>query len=300
MGLVLSRDNWRVGNITSSQSGGGGCFVITGATGYIGGHIARELASFGNTVIVLTRDPNKAQCKAAGNQNVTYFPFDLSYPATLEHIRDHIKGATLIDVAWEFDGKTDSEQVYEHLELATNCIRFGISKIVAAGSLFEFDFNAGGVSENSIRSGTTPHGLAKIGLHDSLETLTTAAGIPFLWARFHYVYGHDEASRSVFGRILREPRPFQVTPRDGFYDFIEVKLLAQQVRRALEANATGVLDFGSGQAQSFTLAITEWLQIRGLSPSDYLVDPGNYNAIQQGTWPELRKLSHLLGGSLAK
>lgn len=298
---MLSRDNWRVGNVASSQSGGGGgCFVITGATGYIGGHIARELTSFGNTVTVLTRDLNKAQCKAAGNQNVTYLPFDLSYPATLEHIRDQIKGATLIDVAWEFDGKTDRDQVYEHLELAKNCIRFGISKIMAAGSLFEFDFNAGQVSENSIRSGTTPYGLAKIGLHDSLETLTNKAGVPFLWARFHYVHGNDEVSRSVFGRILREPRPFQITPRDGLYDFIEVTLLAQQVRRSLEANATGVLDFGSGQAQSFTRALTEWLQIRGLSASDYLVDPGNDNAIQQGTWPDLSKLSHLLGGSLAE
>lgn len=273
-------------------------FLITGATGYIGAHIAREILSSGHTVSVLTRDVTKGQGKTGAHQNLTYLPFNLSSAETLQSISDQITGATLIDLAWEFDGKTDHEQVQEHLELANQCIRLGISKIVSAGTLFEFNFNEGQVDENSFRSGTTQHGLAKIELHDQLEALTAAAGVPFLWTRFHYVFGNDEESRSVFGQILRGPKPFQIKPRDGLFDFIEVTSLAQQFRRALEANATGILDFGSGRAQSFTVAISEWLERRNLNSADYLVEPNINVFTQSGTWPDLAKLSQLLQGRL--
>lgn len=274
-------------------------FLITGATGYIGAHVAREILSSGHTVSVLTRDVTKGQGKTGVHQNLTYLPFNLSSVATLQSISDQITGATLIDLAWEFDGKTDHEQVREHLELANQCIRLGISKIVSTGTLFEFNFDDGQIDENSLRSGTTQHGLAKIELHDRLEVLTAAAGVPFLWARFHYVFGNDEESRSVFGQILREPKPFQIKPRDGLFDFIEVSSLAQQFRRALDVNAIGILDFGSGRAQSFTRAISDWLERRELISSDYLVDPNSETSTKSGTWPGLAKLSQLLQGRLS-
>ncbi len=274
-------------------------FLITGATGYIGAHILREILSSGHTVSVLTRDMTKGRGKIGVHQNLTYLPFNLSSAATLQSIGDQIKGATLIDLAWEFNGKTEQEQVYDHLALARECIRLGISKIVSTGTLFEFSFDDGQIDENSFRSGKTPHGLAKIELHDRLEALTAAAGVPFLWARFHYVFGNDEKSRSVFGQILRKPKPFQIKPRDGLFDFIEVSSLAQQFRRALEVNAIGILDFGSGRAQSFTRAISDWLERRELISSDYLVDPDSETSTKSGTWPDLVKLSQLLQGRLS-
>jgi uncharacterized protein YbjT (DUF2867 family) len=55
--------------------------AITGATGFVGGHLARQLAADGHEIVMIARQMRSAETPAAAV--ATFFPSDLSDPAVL-------------------------------------------------------------------------------------------------------------------------------------------------------------------------------------------------------------------------
>jgi len=187
-------------------------------------------------------------------------------------------------------------QVEEHLRFTSEMVKLGVRKVAVAGTLQELDFNQGQVDEDSPRSGKESHGAAKTELFFRLSESLAAQGVPLVWMRLHYIMGDDIGSRSIFGRILANPEPFPLNPRQGKFDFIHVRALAEQMAKVLAGNSTGTLDFGSGERLTFREVLFKWLIENGKAPSLYLteLDIASENT-EIGTWPDLMRLKRYLG-----
>jgi hypothetical protein len=113
--------------------------------------------------------------------------------------------------------------------------------------------------------------------------------------RFHYIFGDDSNSRSIFGKIAREPKPFYIEARAGKFDFIQVEILARQIAKVLAGSTVGELDFGSGRRMTFREALNAWLIQNDKDPSMYLPESDvNAASTAHGTWPTLERLSRIL------
>jgi nucleoside-diphosphate-sugar epimerase len=270
-------------------------FVITGATGYLGRHLVSRLLRDGHELIAISRkSPGEVNDIFPGNR-LASLRFDLT-SRNFESLRGvDFTGFTLVDLAWDFEPTDQSPQVRDHLTLIEKLVDLGVRKVAVSGTLQELGPNQGEIDELTPRLGTTSHGLAKTELFLRLSGLLATKKTPFLWMRLHYIIGDDWYSRSIFGRIMRDPTPFYLEPKSGEFDFIHVDQLADQIANVLSGASVGTLDFGSGDRMTFRQVLTEWLLDNGKNPSDYLHDSdGNKHIPLLGTWPRLQGLAKAL------
>jgi nucleoside-diphosphate-sugar epimerase len=270
-------------------------YFITGATGYIGQALTKQLEkSADNTIcaLVKSRSGNSAAWNKPRSNFLEVNLEDRSFTLPSNLI---LNDSVLLDLAWDFSGRPNEEQVEDHVHLAAAAIKSGVQKIVSLGTLFELGFDQGEVNEDSIRLGKSVHGLAKSLLHDSLKQLCEQKGASLLWPRVHYVYGEDLRSRSIFGKILSTPKPFLLDPRVGKFDFIELDDLVKKIEFLLKVPSEGTIDIGSGEPQTFREFLNVWLTKNNRIPSDYLPEESESTLIQQiGTWPSLEKFQNLV------
>jgi len=268
-------------------------YLITGATGYIGGKLTSLLEKSGNKIYAIIKNQRPPVLELSGD-GITFVSGDLadrnfSYLASLK-----LDNSVLIDLAWDFSGRPQQDQVQDHFLLAAAAIEYGAQRIVSLGTLFELSFDQGEVDEYSPRLGQSDHGLAKSLLLSRLEQLCEHRGASLLWPRVHYVYGEDFRSRSIFGKIQSNPQPFPLNPRDGRFDFINLSQLADMLEFLINSPSTGTVDVGSGNPISFREAITKWLIENGKNPKDYLPAESQTLVSQKiGTWPSLTKFRKL-------
>jgi nucleoside-diphosphate-sugar epimerase len=58
--------------------------AITGGTGFVGSHLARQLASEGHEVVLLARGTNLGESSMRENPRIMFIPSDLSNPQAYE------------------------------------------------------------------------------------------------------------------------------------------------------------------------------------------------------------------------
>lgn len=104
--------------------------AITGATGFIGGHLAQRLVAEGHQVVLLTRGASRQS--ARGNMNVNFVPSDLSDPMVLA---DAFSGCDAVAHCAGINREL-GEQTYQrvHVEATRNVIKAaqqaGVKKVL--------------------------------------------------------------------------------------------------------------------------------------------------------------------------
>ena len=104
--------------------------AITGATGFIGGHLAQRLLAEGHQVVLLTRGASRQS--ASGNMNVNFVPSDLSDPAVLA---DAFSGCDAVAHCAGINREV-GEQTYQkvHVEATRNVVKAaqqaGVKKVL--------------------------------------------------------------------------------------------------------------------------------------------------------------------------
>jgi nucleoside-diphosphate-sugar epimerase len=212
---------------------------LTGATGFIGSHVARALVRDGHEVQALVRSNSDPRRIADIRDKLQLITGDV-----LTGDFDVPSADCCIHLAWYVEpgqylhSPLNPEYARASLALAKQCRR-----IIAAGTCFEYAITGAPVTETSPTGPQTPYARAKLELFQALPGEAA-------WVRFFYQYGPFEYPQRlvpvVINKLLRN-EPVPLVAGDRVRDFLHIKDVATAVVAVATGGLTGAVNVGSGQ-----------------------------------------------------
>ena len=228
---------------------------VTGASGFIGSSVTRDLLDAGHSVLALALPADDLWRLRDIERDVPVVRGALADPAILRNAIGGWAPEVCIHLAWYaepgkyLDSPANVEALSSSLALLRVLSEIGCRRMVAAGTCAEYDTDRGYLREDDPARPLTLYAAAKLscGLLGSL--MAQACGMRFAWARIFYPYGPYEDQRRVIPGIIRSllsGQPFPATAGDQVRDYVHVADVASAFRLLAEKEASGVFNIASG------------------------------------------------------
>ncbi len=231
--------------------------TLTGATGFVGRQILRNLLERGCAVRALVRDPSRLQdIRARGGLEVVQTP-DLFAEVT-GRLEEFLEGSeTLVHAAWYAQ---PGEYLTSPLNLACLCgtvnlahafAAVGGKRFVGVGTCAEYDSSAGLMTTDTPLAPNTLYSACKASAFQVLRFFLGAEDVSFAWCRLFYLYGEGEDERRLVPYIRKQLRTGQealLTPGDQERDFLDVKDAGRMIADVALGQQQGAVNICSGEA----------------------------------------------------
>jgi nucleoside-diphosphate-sugar epimerase len=230
--------------------------LLTGATGFLGSHIAEELIALGFQVIVLKRSTsNLKYCNGFADQISWIDCDDLTF-AQQEIIR--LKPTVLIHAAWSGVKSHDRDRWSEQeknisflvsiLELAK---KVGIKKIIALGSQAEYGSFENIVNESYSCNPNSAYGAIKLCSSVILKAFAEQNNIDWYWIRIFSVFGpREDANWLIPSAIINllNKKEMALTPCEQRYDYLYIKDFTSGILSIVkkDKDKSGIYNMSSG------------------------------------------------------
>ena len=240
--------------------------LLTGATGFIGSHVAGILLSNGHTVDAVIRPFADLRRLGDAAGQISKVELDLSSPADIGRYLDDHCPDVCIHLAWP-SVRGDLLNDLNHLDaarvglgLATSLARSGCRRLLVAGSCFEYEFGPDPLSERSPVRPKDLYTAGKLSLLTGLSQLSTNGSLELVWPRLFFLYGPGEDRRRlvpcVVGSLLADQEA-NVTEGSQVRDFLHVFDAAGGIVRLALGTVTGPVNVCSGQPLRVRDLVTE-------------------------------------------
>ena len=227
--------------------------LVTGATGFIGGHVLQPLRARGFEVHTLGR-------RRPADPTVIHHGADLLDPVAVRQAVAAARASHLLHLAWYVEpGRYwTAPQNLDWVAASLNLVRAFTAaegeRIVVAGSCAEYEWNGPALA---LGTPATLYGVAK----DALRRLLEAA-VPdrVAWGRVFLLYGPGEPpGRLVSGAIaaLLAGQRFATSHGRQRRDVLHVADVAEAFAALAASTAAGSFDIGSGTAPPVRSVIEE-------------------------------------------
>ena len=208
--------------------------IVSGANGFIGKWLVKELVEAGIEVYALVRNEENHFIK---NDNLHFICCDMKNIANIVEQLKNKKIDTFFHLAWE--GSTGDKRANYKIQLSNvqySCEAMQVAKLIgckrflAAGTITER------IVDEAIQNGRVPtnliYGICKKTTHDILITLSTQIGIELIWMQFSNVFGPGNRTGNLISYTLstiqkgEQPEYSSATQP---YDFIYIKDLVRAI-----------------------------------------------------------------------
>lgn len=242
--------------------------AITGASGFVGRHVLRELVSRGIEIAAI------ASRKPANLHGLGAVEIPLDIRVSVEDPYSALgKPDALLHFAWSgLPNYGSSHHVHDELRaqsaFLTACARSGIKRIMVAGTCFEYGLANGELEESVPLKPVTRYGEAKARLYEHLAALRTAVPFEFSWPRLFYLYGEGQSPNSLYSLLqaaIRRGDPhFDMSGGEQVRDYLPVTEAARLlVEVALEAGDIGAVNLCSGVPTLLKEQVARWIEEAG-------------------------------------
>ncbi|WP_373238342.1 NAD-dependent epimerase/dehydratase family protein [Hungatella hathewayi] len=240
--------------------------LVTGASGYIGRFLVKELLERGHDVTAA--DLNHADIDSRANKLCLDIFNEKGNIYTLAG-----EPEICIHLAWQdgFVHNSPSHMLYlsKHFGFLKDMIDAGCRKIAVMGSMHEVGFWEGKIDENTPCNPLSQYGVAKNALRQSLQLIAEKENIQLYWLRAYYILGDDLHNNSVFTKLLQTvsegKKEFPFTTGTNKYDFITVQELAKQIAAAVtQDKIQGIINVCSGTPVSLKDMVETFIAERNL------------------------------------
>jgi nucleoside-diphosphate-sugar epimerase len=231
--------------------------TLTGATGFVGGQILRNLLERGCSVRVLVRDPSRLHgIPAHGALEIVQTP-DLFAEGT-DRLEELLEASeTLVHAAWYAEpGKYLTSPLNlacltGTLNLASAFVAVGGKRFVGVGTCAEYDPSAGLMTTDTRLAPNTLYAACKASAFQVLRCFLGTEGVSFAWCRIFYLYGEGEDERRLVPYMRRQLGAGQevlLTRGDQVRDFLDVKDAARMIADVTLGQQQGAVNICSGEA----------------------------------------------------
>ena len=239
--------------------------LVTGANGYIGRHVVKELLD--NNFEVYAADFRFDGLDSRAHQ-VTTEIFSGS-----ETIYDELGRPDIcIHLAWRNGFVHNSEShivdLPNHYIFLKHMIEGGLPQLIVMGSMHEVGYWEGAIDENTPTKPMSLYAIAKNSLREMIDIFVKQHNTIFQWTRGFYIIGDDLRSNSIFSKIVQAEKEgkdkFPFTTGKNLYDFITVDGLAKQiVAVASQTEVDGIINCCTGNPVSLADEVESFIKQNG-------------------------------------
>ncbi len=229
--------------------------LITGAAGFIGSHVARVLVREGCETFALLRPGSNPWRIRELLPSIQVVECDLlGDEAALAAAIEPIRPEMALHFAWYAPGKLVMDPLnLRHLQaglsLAMQLARLDCRRLVAAGTVSEYDLSLGYLSESSATCPTNVYGASKLALQIALEQFAKTTKMEIAWPRIFFLYGPAEEEHRLLPAIiasLLQNQPTRMTAGEQVRDYLHVADAAEAVWAVAQSRLAGVVNVASG------------------------------------------------------
>ena len=224
--------------------------LVTGANGYLGQGVVRQLLDDGMEVVAASRNRQKIDKRAEVRSGDI---FTIENPFTY-----YGKPDVLLHMAWR-DGFVHSSinhivDLPKHAEFVSKMISGGIKHIAAMGSMHEVGFFEGSINENTPCNPQSLYGISKNALRRIMELECRDKGVIFQWLRGFYIVGNSEDGCSIFSKIVQAAKQkkteFPFTMGQNQFDFLDYSEFCKKVAITIEQKEiVGIINICNGRPE---------------------------------------------------
>ena len=246
--------------------------LLTGATGFIGSHVARELLRAGCDLHAVVRESSDLWRIRDIASNLQLVKCDLLDEGELARHLERIRPEMCIHLAWYGEpGKyltstVNLEMLQASIRLALNLSRLGCRRFVGAGTCFEYELTGDYLSETSRTNPSTMYAASKLALALVLEQLANTSDMDVAWTRIFYQYGPAEDDRRLVPSVvlpLLSGREALTTKGEQIRDYLHVEDVASAIWAVAASDLSGPVNVGSGRPMAVRKIVTTLGEIAG-------------------------------------
>jgi nucleoside-diphosphate-sugar epimerase len=227
--------------------------VLTGATGFVGSHVARRLVQEGCDVYAPVR-PGGHRWRLDGiASRLNVFDGEVCDPSFVECVRS-IRPELCVHCAWYasapdyLSSPHNVPFVDATLRMSAALSEAGCKRFVGVGTCFEYDTACGYLSEGTRIAPKHLYSACKAATWLVLEQLARQSAMSVAWARLFFVYGPLESERRLIPSVVRAllaGQEAKVTAGEQVRDFVHVEDVASAIWAIARSATQGAVNVGS-------------------------------------------------------
>lgn len=235
--------------------------LVTGANGYLGQGICKELIKKGISVIA-TDFSDEHIVKECIIKCANIFEIDDPY----EYFD---KPDILIHLAWRngfvHNSITHIEDLPMHYNFLKKFVNAGISKMAVLGSMHEIGFYEGSIDEFTPANPQSLYGISKNSLRQLMELECNKTNTILYWLRGFYIVGNTKSGCSIFSKItqaeMEGKSKFPFTMGLNQFDFIDYNTFCEMVVAVVRQNGiTGIVNICSGRPEKLADRVERFIK----------------------------------------
>lgn len=240
--------------------------LVTGANGYLGKGVVKQLLDDGIEVIATDFKENFIDCRA---EIKTADLFNIEDPFNYFGQPD-----ILLHMAWK-DGFVHSSVSHindlpKHNEFLSNMIDSGVKRVAVMGSMHEVGFFEGSIDESTPCNPQSLYGISKNALRRLVELKCKEKKCEFQWLRGFYIVGNTEDGCSIFSKIVQASHrgdiSFPFTLGLNQFDFLDYDIFCKYVADVVEQDEIdGIINICAGRPEKLADRVEHFIEENGFS-----------------------------------
>ena len=229
--------------------------LLTGATGFVGSHVARLLVREGADVFALVREGSDTWRVDDVAPMLHLVQGDLLEAEATRRRLDEVRPELCIHLAWYAEpgeylaSMVNLDMLAASLRLVSGLAEVGCRRFVGAGTCFEYDAAPGYLSEAGPQRPRSLYASCKASLGNVLEHVSNVTSMETAWLRLFYLYGPFEDRRRLVPSVanaLLAGREAKATEGRQTRDYMHVEDVAAAVWAVARSSLSGAVNVGSG------------------------------------------------------